>query len=220
MRRSHRSVTSRCTTNCTRSPARHLPGCRPADRCSRCTPVRYVTVWDSLVVLTNTERQGRYRERRRAGESRYRRPQRTGEVRAITTERRDDVRREPVSVMRPRVQWPDESRPAVHAGPKVGVGVGPGRAARPPFARSGPLSPSRSSRARDTMRSKRSQVRRLIAAVDADSTGSRPAGHPESGGLPRPVGVVDDRDAPSRPGRKAHNCHLSRGTDGVSPAGP
>ena len=48
-------------------------------------------------------------------------------------------------------------------------------------------------------------------------TGSRPARHPESGGLPRPVGVVDGRDTPSRPGRKAHNCHLSRGTDGVSP---
>ena len=37
---------------------------------------------------------------------------------------------------------------------------------------------------------------------------------------PRPVSVVDGRDAPSRPGRKAHNCHLSRGADGVSPGGP
>ena len=32
--------------------------------------------------------------------------------------------------------------------------------------------------------------------------------------------VVDGRDVLSRPGRKAHNCHLSRGTDGVSPGGP
>ena len=29
--------------------------------------------------------------------------------------------------------------------------------------------------------------------------------------------VVDGRDAPSRPGRKAHNCHLSCGAGGVSP---
>ena len=28
---------------------------------------------------------------------------------------------------------------------------------------------------------------------------------------------MDGRDAPSRPGRKAHNCHLSRGAGGVSP---
>ena len=32
--------------------------------------------------------------------------------------------------------------------------------------------------------------------------------------------VVDGRDAPSRPGRKAHICCLSGGTDGVSPEGP
>ena len=32
--------------------------------------------------------------------------------------------------------------------------------------------------------------------------------------------VVDGRDILSRPGRKAHNCHLSRGADGVSPGGP
>ena len=39
-------------------------------------PVRYVTVQDGLVALTNAERQARYRERRQAGESRlrYRRP--------------------------------------------------------------------------------------------------------------------------------------------------
>ena len=39
-------------------------------------PVRYVTVEDSPVALTNAERQARYRERRKAGESRvrYRRP--------------------------------------------------------------------------------------------------------------------------------------------------
>ena len=37
---------------------------------------RYVTVWSSLVAMTNAERQARYRERRQAGESRirYRRP--------------------------------------------------------------------------------------------------------------------------------------------------
>ncbi len=39
-----------------------------------------------------------------------------------------------------------------------------------------------------------------------------------SGGPPRSVSAVDGRDAPSRPGRKAHNCHPSRGADGVSPA--
>ena len=44
MRRSRRSVTSRCTTNCTRSPAPHLPGRRAGGPCSRCSPVRYVTV--------------------------------------------------------------------------------------------------------------------------------------------------------------------------------
>ena len=40
------------------------------------SPVRYVTVEDSPVALTNAERQARYRERRKAGESRvrYRRP--------------------------------------------------------------------------------------------------------------------------------------------------
>ena len=32
--------------------------------------------------------------------------------------------------------------------------------------------------------------------------------------------VVDGRDAPSRPGRKAHKCHPSRGAGGVSPGGP
>ena len=38
--------------------------------------VRYVTVWNCRVALTNAERQARYRERRKAGESRirYRRP--------------------------------------------------------------------------------------------------------------------------------------------------
>ena len=35
-----------------------------------------------------------------------------------------------------------------------------------------------------------------------------------------PVSVVVGRDAPSRPGRKAHNCHPSRGAGGVSPEGP
>ena len=35
-----------------------------------------------------------------------------------------------------------------------------------------------------------------------------------------PASVVDGRDAPSRPGRKAHNCHPSRGAGGVSPEGP
>ena len=49
--------------------------------------------------------------------------------------------------------------------------------------------------------------------------GSGPA-VPRDGGPPRPVSVVDGRDAPSRPGRKAHNCHPSRGADGVSPGGP
>ena len=32
--------------------------------------------------------------------------------------------------------------------------------------------------------------------------------------------VVDGRDVPSGPGRKAHNCHQSRGAGGVSPKGP
>ena len=51
--------------------ARPAPGSRAAF-----PPVRYVTVQDSLVALTNAERQARYRERRKAGESRirYRRP--------------------------------------------------------------------------------------------------------------------------------------------------
>ncbi len=38
-----------------------------------------------------------------------------------------------------------------------------------------------------------------------------------SGDSPRSVSTVDGRAAPSRPGRKAHNCHPSRGADGVSP---
>ena len=50
-------------------------------------------------------------------------------------------------------------------GPKVGVGVSLGRAARPPPPLVEPPSPSRSPRARDTMRSPRSQARRLVAAV-------------------------------------------------------
>ena len=181
-------------------------------------PVGYVTVCSSLVVLTNTEWQGRCRKQRKAGESRYRRP-----ADRRSASHHDGTGRPPARVRvghATTCSVAGRVLPAVHAGPKVGVGVGPGRAARPPFARSGPPSPSRSPRARATMRSTRSQARRLVAAVDADSTGSHPVRHPESGGLPRPVGVVDGRDVPSRPGRKAHNCHLSRGTDGVSPAGP
>ena len=74
MRRSRGSVTSRCPTNCTRSPPATCRVVARADRCSGCSPVRYVTVYNRLVVLKNTERQGRYRERRKAGESRYRQP--------------------------------------------------------------------------------------------------------------------------------------------------
>ena len=39
---------------------------------------------------------------------------------------------------------------------------------------------------------------------------------PGSGGPPRPLSVVGGRDAPSRSGRKAHNCHPSRGAGGVT----
>ena len=63
------------------------------------------------------------------------------------------------------------------------------------------------------------------SAVDADC--NRGTAAPVRRTLPesRPVCcvrgvVVDGRDAPSRPGRKAHNCHLSRGAGGVSPEGP
>ena len=66
MRCSRRSVTSRCTSSCTRSPARHLPSSRGQTR-SGCSRVRYVTVCNGLVVLTNTERKARYQERRKAG---------------------------------------------------------------------------------------------------------------------------------------------------------
>ena len=50
--------------------------------------------------------------------------------------------------------------------------------------------------------------------------------HRDAGAVLRTVGrrafcvVVDGRAAPSRPGRKAHDCCLSGGTDGVSPEGP
>ena len=58
--------------------------------------------------------------------------------------------------------------------------------------------------------------------------GSRPAPRrsaPSAGSRPdhrmaRRPRVVDGRDDPSGPGRKAHNCCLSGGTDGVSPEGP
>ena len=99
MRRSRRSVTSRCTTNCTRSPARHLPGRRAGGPVFAVFPgplrngvtlvlwccwrpprsdgydqlVILISFRRPLTVLTNTERQARYRERRKAGESRYRR---------------------------------------------------------------------------------------------------------------------------------------------------
>ena len=201
MRRSRGSVTSRCPTNCTRSPPATCRVVARADRCSRCSPVRYVTACNRLVVLTNTERQGRYRERREAGESRCRQP---ADPRRASGHDGTEGRPPP----RVRVghaatcSVAGRVRPAVHSGPKVRRWCGSGRAARPPSARRGPPSPSRSPRARDTMRSTRSQARRLVAAVDADSTGSGSARHPESGGLPRPAGIVDGRAVPSRPGRK------------------
>ena len=77
------------------------------------------------------------------------------------------------------------------------------------------------SRAGDAIRSTRRQAHHLVATVDVRL---QPApvrrAIPESGGLLRPKDVVNGRDAPSRPGRKAHNCNLSGGTDGVSPSGP
>ena len=103
-------------------------------------------------------------------------------------------------------------------GPKVGIGVGLGRAARTPPGPWWAAIAFAKSPAHATPCAPRGAIaHRLVAAVDADSNRLRPARHPESGGPPRPESVVDGRDAPSRPGRKAHNCHLSRGTDGVSP---
>ena len=65
-------------------------------------------------------------------------------------------------------------------------------------------------------------MRRDGACFDPHRVGTIAANgvcRPTAGGSPRPVSVVDDRDAPSRPGRKAHNCHPSRGADGFHPPG-
>ena len=62
------------------------------------------------------------------------------------------------------------------------------------------------------------------SAEGAGTRGGRWGNQPAS--IPKPPAValfrivVDGRDAPSRPGRKAHICCLSGGTDGVSPEGP
>ena len=62
------------------------------------------------------------------------------------------------------------------------------------------------------------------SAAGAGPRGGRWGNQPAS--IPKPPAValfrvvVDGRDAPSRPGRKAHICCLSGGTDGVSPEGP
>ena len=191
-----------------------------ADRCSRCFPVGYVTVCNSLVVLTNTERQGRYRKRRKG----WRVPVPPASDRRSASHH-DGTGRPPARVrVGHATTWSvaGRVRPAVHAGPKVGVGVvwveqhgrpspvvGRHRLPEVP-ALATPCAPRGAKPAASS------------PPLDADSTGSHPVRQPESGGLPRPLGVVDGRDAPSRPGRKAHahNCHLSRGSDGVSPAGP
>ena len=156
--------------------------------------------------------------------------------RAITAERRDDLRRESCRscghVFSSRTSapggssWTGARRGTRRApAPRVGVAVGLPRAARSPPAPGGPPSPSPSPRARVVLPTRCAPRGAKPAGpsppVTPTPTGSGPArAIPESGGPPRPVSVVDGRDAPSRPGRKAHNCHPSRGAGGVSPEGP
>ena len=145
-----------------------------------------------------------------------------------TAERRDDLRRESCRSCGHVFSWPDESarrftlarstpRHAACSGPEgrrwcgCGSGASSTAAPRPWWAAIAfPKSPRTRHHALHAEPSPPACRRRLTPTP----TGSRPARHPESGGLPRPV---DGRDAPSRPGRKAHNCHPSRGADGVSP---
>ena len=94
-------------------------------------------------------------------------------------------------------------------GPKVGVGVDLGRAARPPprpwwAAIAFPKSPRTRHHALHAEPSPPACRRRLTPTP----TGSRPARHPESGGLPRPVGRRGRpgrpvQAGPPRPGRAA-----------------
>ena len=128
-------------------------------------------------------------------------------------------------------------RPAVHPGPEHAAARGVLRARRTasllvcleqhgrPPAPGGPPALSPSPRARVVLPTRCAPRGAKPAGpsppVTPTPTGSGPArAIPESGGPPRPVSVVDGRDAPSRPGRKAHNCHPSRGACGVSPEGP
>ena len=171
------------------------PGGSSRGRTVRRVPrVRYVTVSNCLVVLTNTERKTRYQERRKAGGSRFRRP---ANRRVRSTPRHaacSGSRRSALALV--WVERHDRPRPLAGGHRLPGV-----------------------SRARDAMRFTRRQAHHLVATVDVRlQPAPVPRAIPESGGLPPPVIVMDGRDAPSRPGRKAHNCNLSGGTDGVSPA--
>ena len=160
-----------------------------------------------LVVLTITERQARYRERRKAGESGTAGPA----DRRIASDHGGTEGRTPprvVSVMRPRVQWPDESarrftlarstpRAAACSGPEgrrwCGSGASSTAAPRPWWTASAfPKSPRTRHHALHAEPSPPACRRRLTPTP----TGSRPARHPESGGLPRPVGR---RGRPGRP---------------------
>ena len=160
-----------------------------ADR-SRCSRVRYVTVWNCLVVLTKHGAEGR----RKAGGSGTA-GQRTGESRAITAERRDDPSRVGRSSC-PRIPWPDKSarRSLWSSGAEGRRWSGSGGTTTPRRLVGGHRLPE-VSRARDNMRSTQSRAHRLAAVVDADANRLRPARQPESGGLPRP------RERSGRPGR-------------------
>ena len=80
----------------------------------------------------------------------------------------------------------------------------------------GPLSPSRESATPWDSPHTRCQATLKTDPLATPKTDPRRNGvcRSTSGGSPRPASVVDGRDAPSRPGRKAHNCHPSRGADG------
>ena len=193
---------SRCTTTATV----HRPAtCRVvawADR-SRCSRVRYVTVWNCLVVLTKHGAEGALPGAAEGWRVRYRRP---ADRRVKERSRRNDgttLASRPVIL--PRVPWPDKSaRRSLWSGarrgtrrapgPKVGVGLGRAGTTTPRRLVGGHRLPE-VSRARDNMRSTQSRAHRLVAAVDADSNRLRPARQPESGGLPRP------RERSGRPGR-------------------
>ena len=201
---SRRSVTWRCTSSCrpfTRPPPAVVAG---TDR-SGCSRVRYVTVCNRLVV--DEQRSGRRVARsggRLAGPGTAGHGPKSQERSRRTAGRPSAESR---SVIRLRVPWRDVSPGgSLWNGARRGTRRAPGQGRHWPLVSVGrhdrPRSPGcgghhlpEVSRARDT--SPPSRRRRWTPTP----TGSRPARHPESEGLPRPEGVVDGRDAPGPQGQ-------------------